>query len=120
SWRGERRTRRDRLRRLGMIGVSNQGKTKRFGSLHPAQSRLAYRPFLAIRRNTMHQRCALLASLLLTVNAAQAADADWILHHGKIVTVDKNFTVHEAIAVEGDRIAKIGTNDEVLKSKGPN
>src|SRR5262249_46003455 len=27
--------------------------------------------------------------------------------------------INEAIAVEGDRIAKVGTNDDVLKSKGP-
>lgn len=42
-----------------------------------------------------------------------------ILHHGKVITVDKNFRIVEAIAIDADgRIAAIGTNDEVLARKG--
>src|SRR6266496_4887974 len=58
--------------------------------------------------------------LLVSIGSARGADADLILHHGKIVTVDKNFTIHQALAVQGDRILKVGTNDEVLKTKGAN
>ena len=44
-----------------------------------------------------------------------------ILHHGKVITVDKNFRIAEAIAIEADgRIAAVGTNDEVLATKGAN
>jgi predicted amidohydrolase YtcJ len=51
---------------------------------------------------------------------AHAADSpDLILHNGKIVTVDKQFAVHEALAVRGDKIVRVGGNDEVLKTKGP-
>lgn len=42
-----------------------------------------------------------------------------ILHHGKVITVDKNFRIAEAIAINADgRIAAVGTNDEVFATKG--
>jgi predicted amidohydrolase YtcJ len=50
--------------------------------------------------------------------AVCAADADLILHNGKIVTVDNEFSVRQAIAIEGERILNVGTNEEVLKAKG--
>jgi predicted amidohydrolase YtcJ len=50
---------------------------------------------------------------------AVAADADLILHHGKVVTVDKPFSVHQAIAVRDGRVLKVGSDAEVLKFKGP-
>ena len=60
-------------------------------------------------------------SLLLFALApivARAADADLILHNGKIVAVDKKFRIHQALAVQGGRILRIGSNDEVIKTKG--
>ena len=42
-----------------------------------------------------------------------------ILHRGKIVTVDREFSVREAIAVRGGRIARVGSNEEVLQLRGP-
>jgi hypothetical protein len=33
--------------------------------------------------------------------------------------VDKTFSIHQALAVRGDRILKVGTNEDVLKTKGP-
>jgi predicted amidohydrolase YtcJ len=50
--------------------------------------------------------------------AAWAEEADLILHHGKIVTVDKDFSIAEAIAIRGERILAVGANDDVLKTKG--
>jgi hypothetical protein len=38
------------------------------------------------------------------------AEADVILHHGKVVTVDKTFSSHQALAIEGNRIR--GTVDD--------
>jgi predicted amidohydrolase YtcJ len=58
--------------------------------------------------------------LALAASPAPAADADLILHHGKIVTVDKSFSIRQAIALRGDRILRVGTNDEVLKTRGKN
>ena len=59
--------------------------------------------------------------LALSERTTRAADeADLILHHGKIVTVDRDFSIRQALAVKGDRLIQVGTNDEVLKTRGPN
>jgi predicted amidohydrolase YtcJ len=50
--------------------------------------------------------------------AEPAAEADLILHHGKIVTVDPKFSIHQALAIKDGRILRVGTNDEVLQAKG--
>ncbi len=61
-------------------------------------------------------KLALLFTALASVSI-HAAPA-LILHHGKIITVDKNFRIAEAIAIETDgRIAAVGSNDEVLALK---
>lgn len=56
------------------------------------------------------------------VSVAQSAEteppADLILHNGKILTVDDDFSIVEAIAVRAGRILKVGTNAEVLKTRG--
>ena len=59
------------------------------------------------------------------VPAELVAYPDYILHNGKIATMnDTTLTnamgrVVQAIAVRGDRIQFIGTNDEVLRYAGP-
>src|SRR5438093_11813212 len=57
--------------------------------------------------------------LLLAASLARAADAELILHHGKIVTVDKKFSVHQALAIKDGRILRVGTNEHVLSVRGP-
>ncbi len=47
-------------------------------------------------------------------------DADTILHNGKILTVDEQFSIAEAVAVRNDRIAAVGSNIEVLELAGEN
>lgn len=70
----------------------------------------------------IHRACWLLgcAAFVLALGAAQAhgADADLILHNGRVVTVDKKFSVAQAVAVRGERIVRVGTNEEVLKTRG--
>jgi predicted amidohydrolase YtcJ len=64
-----------------------------------------------------------LPGLLLSLGpgaAAGADEADLILRHGKVVTVDREFSVRQALAVKGDRLIRVGTDEEVLKSRGPN
>src|SRR3990170_3340658 len=46
--------------------------------------------------------------------------ADVILHNGKILTVDKNFSIAQAIAIQGNRIAAVGQNQQVMTLSGPN
>jgi predicted amidohydrolase YtcJ len=64
-----------------------------------------------------------LAGLLLPLGlcgaVAGADEADLILHHGKVVTVDRDFSVRQALAVRGDRLLRVGTDEEVLKTRGP-
>ncbi len=51
--------------------------------------------------------------------ASQEPAADLILHGGKVVTVDRDFSVVEAVAVRGERIIRVGADAEVLTLKGP-
>lgn len=53
------------------------------------------------------------------VAAAQDAPADLILHHGRVVTVDRRFAIHSAIAVRGGRIVRTGSDAQVLSLRGP-
>jgi predicted amidohydrolase YtcJ len=88
---------------------------------------MAPNPWLSI----FHRACKMmtsraffrLAGLIIffdLIGSARAADdADLILHHGKIVTVDRDFSIREALAVKGDRLIRVGTNLDVLPMRGP-
>ena len=54
---------------------------------------------------------------LLIPNRGSAQEADLILHHGKIAVVDAGFSIHQAIAIKGERILKVGSNEEILAMK---
>ena len=57
---------------------------------------------------------------MLLLLALLAADADLILHGGKIVTVDAAFSVREAVAMKQGKITAVGSNAIVLKDqRGP-
>jgi predicted amidohydrolase YtcJ len=58
-----------------------------------------------------------LAVLFLPLSAF--ADADFIVHHAKVVTVDAKFSIAEAVAIGDGKIVVVGSNGEVLKLKGP-
>jgi len=55
-------------------------------------------------------------------NTVMKGDAHKIrrLYGGKVVTAGAAFTIAEAMAVEGDRIVAVGSNDEVRRLAGPN
>ncbi|MDX1925138.1 MAG: amidohydrolase [Pirellulaceae bacterium] len=57
--------------------------------------------------------CLFASSVATSTAFAQAPDR--IVHHAKIVTVDPNFQVAEAMALSGERIVAIGQNDAMLK-----
>lgn len=57
---------------------------------------------------------------LLAAGLAAGADADLILHHGKIVTVDAKFSIRQAVAVKNGRITAVGESQAVLAAeRGP-
>src|SRR6266513_2375364 len=51
---------------------------------------------------------------------AQQPAPDLILSNGKIITVDETFSIAQAVAVRGDRIVAVGTNQEINRMAGPN
>jgi predicted amidohydrolase YtcJ len=51
---------------------------------------------------------------------AQQPVADLVLTNGKIITVDDQFRIAQAVAVRGDRIIAVGTNQDINKLAGPN
>ncbi len=71
----------------------------------------------------MHKHHICIAAVVIvasiSVGLAQQT-ADTVLYNGKILTVDSNFTIAQAVAVRGNRITAVGTNDEVLRLAGPN
>jgi predicted amidohydrolase YtcJ len=46
--------------------------------------------------------------------------ADIVLHNGKVLTVDSNFSIAQAVAVRGNRIAGVGSDEDILALAGPN
>ena len=61
----------------------------------------------------------IVALLLTAVPYAQQPVADVILSNGKIITVDERFTIAQAVAVRGERIMAVGTNQEIARLAGP-
>jgi len=57
-------------------------------------------------------------AIFLNLPTASAQEADLIVHHGKIVTVDQQFTIHQAMAVKDGKVLQTGTDEEILKLKG--
>jgi predicted amidohydrolase YtcJ len=61
----------------------------------------------------------LLAILLFSLSSSLLAEeADLILHHGKIITVDKQFSIQEAMALKGNHILRVGRNKDVFELRG--
>ncbi len=57
---------------------------------------------------------SMVAAAVLAAAPGLAADADLILHSGKIVTVDSTFSIAEAVAVKDGRIVAVGSTADVL------
>jgi predicted amidohydrolase YtcJ len=63
--------------------------------------------------------------LLLNLRVEIVADeqpvepADLILLHGKVLTVDNDFRVVQALAVKGERLVAVGSDKEIARYQGP-
>ena len=70
-------------------------------------------------------RSVLIAVLASAALAAQrpilprAPAPDLVLFNGKVITVDRSFSVHEAVAIIGDRIMAVGSDDQMKTVAGP-
>ena len=68
------------------------------------------------------KRVFIISAVLLALNcgASNATEnADTILFNGKIVTVNDQFQVEQAIAIKGQRILAVGKTENIMKLKGP-
>ena len=53
------------------------------------------------------------------LSAQQSSPPTLILHNAKVLTVDKSFSVAQAIAVTGNKIIAVGSDADVMKLAGP-
>ncbi|HEY4131202.1 MAG TPA: hypothetical protein VGM50_11330, partial [Gemmatimonadaceae bacterium] len=68
----------------------------------------------------MLRRFVFVAALAGTPLIARAqAPADVVLTNGKIITVDAQDRIAQAVAIRGDKIVAVGTNADIAKLAGP-
>jgi predicted amidohydrolase YtcJ len=60
-----------------------------------------------------------LLALLAAGQAQQLAPADTVLLNGKIITVDENDRIAQAVAIAGGKIVAVGSNEEIRARVGP-
>lgn len=107
--------------KCGAICVSGVEAFRWIGGMQSACavfSALRHIPEFALMTDCL-RLIALFAGFLVTAGIASGQPADRILHHGKIVTVNAEFEIAEAVALRGDRILAVGTNEDVLALQGP-
>ena len=65
----------------------------------------------------LHRKNALLivTCLIFFASCKFREKTSLVVHHAKIYTVDNNFSMAEALAVNDGKIIAVGTNDEILK-----
>ena len=66
-----------------------------------------------------HLLALLLLSSVVVAQQNSAAPATLVLRNGKIVTVDAAMPEAQAVAINGDRIVAVGSNDAIQKFVGP-
>ena len=76
-----------------------------------------------VKEGTMPKHCVWIAALVMaaciSLGLAQQS-AHIIFYNGKVLTVDPNSSIAQAVAVRGNRITAVGSNDEVLRLAGSN
>ncbi|HYK76294.1 MAG TPA: amidohydrolase [Daejeonella sp.] len=61
------------------------------------------------------KRLLFFAAPLFMLSCTAKKQADLIVHHAQVYTVDDRFTVAEAFAVKDGKILEVGPNDDILK-----
>src|SRR6188508_234289 len=68
-------------------------------------------------RGTIAALAGVLTAGAFSILSAQAAP-DLVLSNGKIITVDERFTIAQAVAIRGDQVVAVGTNQEIDRLAG--
>ena len=63
--------------------------------------------------------CVVWAFAAAVMVHAQQAGVDLVLTNGKIITVDNEFTIAQAVAIKGDRFVAVGTSQDIARLAGP-
>jgi hypothetical protein len=69
-------------------------------------------------RGTITALASVLAAGAFSILSAQSDAPDLVLSNGKIITVDERFTIAQAVAIRGDQIVAVGTNQEINRLAG--
>src|SRR5262245_50584075 len=64
-------------------------------------------------------RVVLVAAVLSFGGDGRAADADLIIRHARVITVDRDFRIAEAVALRGDRLLAAGPDEAIARLAGP-
>ena len=76
-----------------------------------------------MRPARIRMRNALWLSVILVPGSALRGDeprsADLIIRHAKVITVDREFRIAEAVAIRGDRVLAAGSEAEIARLAGP-
>jgi predicted amidohydrolase YtcJ len=67
----------------------------------------------------MRSTIALIAGSLLLASPALAQPADMVLRGGKVITVDKDWRIAQAVAIKDGRFVAVGSNEEMTGRIGP-
>lgn len=93
--------------------------------MDPSQKKLGRRRFLSSSAKLVAAASALTvanknvkAHTVSQVRVMEAIAPDKIYFNGKIVTVDDDFTIAEAVAIKKDRFLAVGSNARILKTAG--
>src|ERR1043166_5715438 len=74
---------------------------------------------MKIRAGSLLLVLGLAATMTISRQLLAQQPADLIIHNGKIITVDKSFSIAQAMAVTGNKIAAVGTEEQVMAMSGP-
>ncbi|MDE0001719.1 MAG: amidohydrolase family protein, partial [Rhodospirillaceae bacterium] len=75
-----------------------------------------------MRRLRVHGSWCLLTSAAVILAACQTEEpnyAEQVLRNGRILTVDNDFSIAEALAIQGERIVAVGSNVDIEEQIGP-
>ena len=75
-----------------------------------------------IKRLFLHGSWVLMTVIAVVLTACQTEEptfAEQVLRNGRILTVDNQFSVAEALAIQGERIVEVGSNDDIEDQVGP-
>ena len=60
-----------------------------------------------------------MAAVLAACQTEEPTFAEQVLHNGRILTVDSEFSITEALAIRGERIVAVGSGEEIEARIGP-